>query len=103
MAEYYLNTFHGEKGTALAFDTQKRYGYFATQYTANYNYDYGYGYQKVRNLMMTYPYTIGVIVLIALAPLFSSEYARKTDAFLLSSQNGKEKLAHSKIEMTPKS
>lgn len=96
MAEYYLKTYPGEKGTILAADTQERYNYLATEYTANYNFDFGY--QKVRNMMETYPYTIGIVILIALAPLFSSEYTRKTDALLLSSQNGKGKLAYAKIK-----
>lgn len=96
MAEYYQSTYPGEKGTVLASDTQKRYNYLATEYTANYNYDFGY--QKVRSMMATYPYTIGVIILIALAPIFSTEYTRKTDALLLSSKNGKQKLACAKIK-----
>lgn len=95
MAEYYLETFPGEKGAALAADTRARYQSLATKYTAHYNYDYGY--QKVRNMMTIYPYTIGVMILIALAPVFSSEYARKTDALLLSSRDGKKRLAHAKI------
>jgi len=96
MAEYYLETFPGEKGAALAADTRARYQSLATKYTARYNYDYGY--QKARNMMTIYPYTIGVMILIALAPVFSSEYARKTDALLLSSRDGKKRLAHAKLE-----
>lgn len=96
MAEYYLNTYPGEKGTALAANTQEKYDYLATEHTVNYNYDFGY--QKFRNMMTTYPYTIGAIILISLAPLFSSEYAQKTDALLLSSQNGQKKLAYAKIK-----
>lgn len=96
MAEYYQSAYPGRKGTVLASDTQEKYNYLATEYTANYNYDFGY--QKIRNMMTTYPYTIGVVTLIALAPLFSSEYVKRTDALLLSSKNGKQKLAYTKIK-----
>ena len=48
-------------------------------------------------MLATYPYTVGMVILIALAPLFSGEYARKTDALLLSSQDGKKNLAYIKI------
>jgi len=96
MADYYRKTYPGEKGAVMAADTQARYHKLATEYTANYN--YSYGYQKVRNMMTTYPYTVGVMILIALAPLFSAEYARKTDALLLSAKNGKGKLVCAKIK-----
>ena len=61
-------------------------------------YNYDYGYKKVRTILATYPYTVGAVILIALAPLFSNEYTRKTDALLLSSQDGKKNLAYNKIK-----
>lgn len=96
MAEYYRNTYPGAKGEALAADTQSRYYYLADEYTANYN--YAYGYQKVRNMMTIYPYTIGVVLLIALTPIFSSEYSKRTDALLLTSKNGKKKVVRAKLK-----
>jgi len=85
-----------KKGETLAADTRKRYDDFIGEYIAMYNYDYGY--KKVRTILATYPYTVGAVILIALAPLFSSEYTRKTDALLLSSQDGKKNLAYNKIK-----
>lgn len=95
MADYYLEKYPGAKGEALADDTRVRYNYLASEYTANYNYDYGY--QKIRNMMTLYPYTIGVVILIALAPIFSSEYSKRTDALLLTSKNGKKKVVRAKL------
>ena len=96
MAGFYQNTYPGKKGETLAADTQKRYNDFIEEYIAMYNYDYGY--KKVRTILATYPYTVGAVILIALAPLFSNEYTRKTDALLLSSQDGKKDLAYNKIK-----
>lgn len=96
MAEFYQNTYPGKKGETLAADTRKRYDDFIEEYIAMYHYDYGY--KKVRTILATYPYTVGAVILIALAPLFSCEYTRKTDALLLSSQDGKKDLAYNKIK-----
>lgn len=96
MAEFYQTTYPGKKGETLASDTRKRYDDFIGKYIARYNYDYGY--KKVRTVLATYPYTVGAIILAALAPLFSNEYTRKTDALLLSSKDGKRNLAYNKIK-----
>lgn len=96
MAEYYQNAYPGKKGETLAADTRKRYNDFIGEYIAMYNYDYGY--KKVRTILATYPYTVGAVILIALAPLFSNEYTRKTDALLLSSKDGKKNLAYNKMK-----
>ena len=96
MAEFYENAYPGKKGETLAADTRNRYDDFVAGYTAMYNYDYGY--KKFRTVLATYPYTVGMVILIALAPLFSGEYTRKTDALLLSSQDGKKNLAYIKIK-----
>ena len=95
LAETYRYRFPGEKGDVLAAKAEKMYGYMANEYTAYYNYDWGW--HKFRNLHLTYPFTIGLIILIALAPLFASEYSGKTDALLLSSKHGKKRLIHAKI------
>lgn len=95
MAQYYGDTYPGEKGEAFADYTLERYTYLANEYVANYNYDFGYG--NIRKIMTVYPYTLGLVVLVALAPIFSSEYSRRTDALLLTSKNGKKRLAHGKL------
>ena len=96
MADFYETTYPGKKGEKLAADTAKRYADFIDQYIAMYNYDYGY--KRVRAVLATYPYTVGIVILIALAPLFSNEYTRKTDALLLSAQDGKKNLSYNKIK-----
>lgn len=95
MAQRYLDIYPGSKGETLADYTQDRYTYLANEYTANYN--YSFGYKNIRNILNIYPYTLGLVILVSLAPLFSSEYARRTDALLLTSKNGKKKLAHAKL------
>jgi len=72
LAEDYRERFPGKKGETLAAKTEAMYGYLAEDYTAHYNYDWGY--HKLRNMHATYPYTIGLLTLIALAPLFAAEY-----------------------------
>lgn len=96
MAQYYGDTYPGEKGEALADYTLERYTYLANEYVANYNYNFGY--ENIRKIMTVYPYTLGLVVLVALAPIFSSEYSRRTDALLLTSKNGKKRLAHGRWE-----
>lgn len=95
IAQHYRDNFPGNKGETLANYTQDRYTYMASEYTANYN--YSFGYKNIRNIMTIYPYTLGLVILVSLAPLFSSEYSRRTDALLLTSKNGKKKLAHAKL------
>ncbi len=95
MAEYYLRTYPGEKGTRLAESTRESYSALATEYTARYNYDLGY--EKVRSVMNSYPYTVGTIILIAMVPVFSGEYRRKTASLLKSSRYGRGRLGHIKL------
>lgn len=95
MAQYYTDTYPGKKGEVLATYTQEHYNYLASEYTANY--DYCFGYSNIRNILTVYPYTTGLAILVALAPLFSSEYAKRTDALLLTTKNGKRKLVHAKV------
>ncbi|MDR0813158.1 MAG: ABC transporter permease subunit [Oscillospiraceae bacterium] len=92
----YREKFPGAKGEALAADAENRYNYLAEEYTAYFNYDWGY--EKLRNMMTTYPLTIGLVILIALAPLFSNEYSRKTDALILTAKHGKKRLITAKIK-----
>lgn len=96
MAYQYKNLYSGEKGEILAAKAEEMYGNLATNFTAYYNYDLGYW--KLRNIHSSYPFSVGLLVLIGLAPIFSAEYSRKTDAILLSSKYGKKKLIFSKIK-----
>lgn len=92
----YRSLYPGDKGEVLAEKAEDMYNNLADNYTAYYNYDWGYW--KLRNLHMSYPFSIGLLVLIGLSPLFSAEYSRKTDALILSSKHGKKKLIFSKIK-----
>jgi ABC-type transport system involved in multi-copper enzyme maturation permease subunit len=96
VADGYRERYPGVKGETLAAKTEEMYGHLAQDYTANYNYDYGYW--KLRNMHTTYPFTIGLIILIALAPIFASEYSGKTDALLLTSKHGKRRLIYAKLK-----
>ncbi len=92
----YRNLYSGEKGEILAEKAEQMYGELAEDYKAYYNYDWGYW--KLRNIHSSYPFTIGLFVLIGLSPMFSAEYSRKTDAIILSSKNGKSKLIFAKLK-----
>lgn len=95
LAERYLRAAPGADGEALAAAACGWYDAFAGEYTAEYH--YSFGYQRVRALMTLYPYTMGAVILTALAPLFSAEYAKRTDALVLTSQNGRRKTARAKL------
>ena len=95
MAEYYLETSPGKMGACLAAETRARYHALAAEYTAHYN--YALGYQKIRNVLTNYPYTVGIVILAALSPLFSVEYTRKTAALLLCTRYGRGRLACAKL------
>lgn len=92
----YRQQYPGLKGDVLASKAEEMYDFLAEEYTAYYNYDLGY--QKMRNMQQTYPFTIGLLILIGLAPIFSAEYSRRTDSLLLSSKYGKSNLIYAKIK-----
>lgn len=96
LANKYKSLYSGDKGIILAAKAEEMYTDLAENYTAYYNYDLGYW--KLRNMHANYPFSIGLLVLIGLAPLFSAEYSRKTDAIILSSKHGKRKLIFAKIK-----
>ena len=95
-AQQYREQYPGEKGEALAAKTEEMYNSLADEYKAYYNYNYGY--HKLRNIHSTYLFTIGLLILIGLAPIFAAEYSGKTDALLLTSKHGKKRLIHAKIK-----
>ena len=94
-AEKYLNQYPDEKGMVLAEKTQELYGTLINDDTVQYNYNMGF--QKLRDMHTTYPLSIGIIILIALSPLFATEYSSKTDSLILPTKHGKRKLVYSKI------
>ncbi len=95
LAAGYRESYPGKKGEVLAAETERLYQK-VEEYTVYYNYDWGWW--KLRDIHTTYPMTIGVFLLIALAPLFSSEYALKTDTLVLSSKHGKRRLILGKLK-----
>jgi len=92
----YRERYPGVKGETLAVKTEAMYGYIADEYKAYY--DYKLGYEKLRVMHTTLPYTVGLIILIALSPIFASEYSGKTDALLLTSKHGKKRLIYAKLK-----
>jgi len=92
----YKNLYSGDKGEILAKKAEQMYGDLSENYTAYYNYDWGYW--KLRNIHSSYPFTIGLLVLVGISPMFSVEYSRKTDAIILSSKHGKSKLIYAKLK-----
>lgn len=95
-AEYYLSEYPGNKGEVLAAKAGANYGMLADDYTAYYNYDLGY--QRMENILLSYYYTLAVLIVIGLAGIFCGEYSRKTDALILSAKYGRHKIAFAKIK-----
>ncbi|WP_294853432.1 ABC transporter permease [uncultured Oscillibacter sp.] len=95
VAENYRSVYGGEKGEALASKAEKMYGYLSNGYKAYY--DYNWGWSRLHAMQTAIPFTIGVFLLIVLSPLFSSEYANRTDSLLLSARYGKNLLIKAKI------
>lgn len=77
-------------------DIKARYDRLAKDYTAHYNYDLAY-----ENLQYAaadvFPFTVGIPVLVGLAPLFARERSRKTDSLILASKRGRQQTAAAKI------
>ena len=77
-------------------DISARYDALINDYRAFCDYDLAYtSIQYV--IANAFPFTVGVPVLIGLAPLFARERARKTDALILSSKLGRRDTARAKI------
>ena len=95
VAENYRSAYSGEKGEALASKALEMYGYLSNGYQAYYDYDWGWS--RLLAMQTVLPFTVGVFLLIVLTPLFSSEYAKRTDSLLLCAKYGKNKLIKAKI------
>ena len=94
-ANYYRGIYGGEKGEALASRAEEMYGYLGNEYRAYY--DYSWGWSRLHAMQTVLPYTIGVLLIVILSPMFSQEYARKTDSLILSTRHGKNKVIKAKI------
>lgn len=95
VAQRYRSAFRGAKGEALASAAEKMYGYLSSGYKAYY--DYNWGWSRLHAMQTVLPFTVGVFLLVVLSPLFSLEYAKRTDSLLLSAKYGKGRLAKAKI------
>ena len=95
-AENYRTQYPGKKGEVLAAKSEELHGFMANEYIAHHNYDWGWW--KIRNVHSNLPFTVGLIMLIVLSPIFASEYSGKTDALLLTSKHGKNKLISAKLK-----
>lgn len=93
--EYYRETYEGQKGEALASKAEEMYGYLSNEYKAYY--DYGWGWSRLHAMQTVLPFTIGLLLIVALTPMFSYEYGKKTDSLLLSAKYGKSKLIKAKM------
>lgn len=94
-AEYYRETYAGRKGETLALKAEEMYGYLSNEYKAYY--DYSWGWSRLHAMQTVLPFTIGLLLIVALAPMFSDEYGKRTDSLLLSSKHGKGKLIKAKM------
>lgn len=94
-AEYYRETYEGQKGEALASKAEEMYGYLSHEYKACY--DYRWGWSRLHAMQTVLPFTIGLLLIVVLTPMFSYEYGNKTDSLLLSAKYGKSKLIKAKM------
>lgn len=94
--ERYLELYPGTKGERMAQYAAELYNDIIENYRIYYNYDYGW--HKLRNLQLFYPYTLGLLLLVVLSPMFSGEYSSHTDALILSSKYGKREIISAKIK-----
>lgn len=77
-------------------DIRSRYDRLAKDYTAHYNYDLAYDNLQYA-VADAFPFTVGIPVLVGLAPLFARERSRKTDSLILASKRGRRQTATAKI------
>ena len=92
--QYLLDEYSSDAG--ICADISARYDALINDYRAFCDYDLAYtSIQYV--IANAFPFTVGVPVLIGLAPLFARERARKTDALILSSKRGRRDTARAKI------
>ncbi|ABR48167.1 hypothetical protein Amet_2004 [Alkaliphilus metalliredigens QYMF] len=94
-ANHYREVYGGEKGEALASKAEEMYGYLSDEYKAYY--DYSWGWSRLHAMQTVLPFTVGVLLIVILSPMFSQEYARKTDSLILSGKYGKNKVIKAKI------
>lgn len=94
-ANYYREIYGGGKGEALASRAEEMYGYLSNEYSAYYN--YSWGWSRLHAMQTVLPYTVGVLLIIILSPIFSQEYAKKTDSLILSAKYGKNKVIKAKM------
>lgn len=77
-------------------DITARYDRLINDYTAYFDYDWAYS--NIQNGMEEFaPFTVGITVLVGLAPLFARERSRKTDSLILSSKRGRRSVALAKL------
>ena len=89
-----LDEYAGDE--AVCADITESYDRLINDYTAFY--DYSLAYENIQYAAANMLHlTIGIPVLVGLAPLFARERARRTDALLLSSKRGRRELARAKI------
>ncbi len=92
--QYLLDDYASDE--AVCADIAARYDRLINDYTAYFDYDLAYSNIQYAAANV-FPFTMGVPVLIGLAPLFARERARKTDALILSSKRGRREVARAKI------
>ncbi|MBU3195966.1 hypothetical protein KPL26_04700 [Clostridium algidicarnis] len=95
IADDYRINYGGSKGKALSWKAEEMYGYLSNEYKAYY--DYSWGWSRLHAMQIYLPFTVGVLLVVALSPMFSNEYSSKMDSLILSSKQGKSKLIKAKM------
>ncbi|WP_276947834.1 ABC transporter permease [Acetatifactor muris] len=88
-----LNQFYTADGSWNGMTVQEVYGELAPDLTLG----YGSGWERLLFAVVNTLLSLGCVVTIILAPLFSEEYTKRTDALILTGAYGKTKCAWAKI------
>ena len=95
LARGYRERYPGEKGERFAQKAQTMYHAYLNGYEPYYGWHMGF--DCLQDILKVFPYLVGVSILIALVPVFSEEYARKTDGLILTAKHGRKKVAAGKL------
>ncbi len=95
LADSYREDYPGEKGEAFA----KLVGDMYTDLSENvtWYYDYDTGWWNYRGIHRLFPMFVGLMLVIALSPLFTLDRARGTESVIACSRHGRGKLTRHKI------
>ncbi|MCH5325467.1 MAG: hypothetical protein J1E39_09680 [Eubacterium sp.] len=95
VSEIYRERYPGDMGEAMAAKLTEMMDTFIAEYTLYYDYDYGWW--DIRTMHLLFPATLGLLIVIALSPLFCYDRSRRTESIVFSTRHGRKKLIFAKL------